>query len=411
MAAFDLAPYGIFHYFDPDKNTWLIPEDVDVSTVTVKDDVLGFLDKSGKEVLSVTRDKMLGSGSFGQTYATLDKVDGHDVVVKIMPIDDFSTHDVAMEVLTQIIVVKETLGYNKAGLKGPFAPRLFMFGRNANSLFIVMERMASEVKPIIKLNTKTAVLTGIIIAVSHILDHLWTTLKFNHRDLKPDNIMISNEGQIRLIDYGTSCLSYGSAQVVPSYGHLRKLFNHCASPSRDLKTLFYYILRHTKYKNMDCGFKHVLRALMFSGNEEPAEWDHVYRAFNYEPTLPNLEPNTVMTVFGSLKFTSEDDCADVEPEWVLLVPELNKGFLAALTPMEFNLIDKEQLLTYLKTYKSARLLRRVSKISTDETIKAFCDEELKNEDLKLNTMERFGGRRRTKKVKRKTLRSRSRKFK
>jgi hypothetical protein len=162
---------------------------------------------------------------------------------------------------------------------------------------------------------------------------------------------------------------------------------------------------------MDCGFKHVLRALMFSGNEEPAEWDHVYRAFNYEPTLPNLEPNTVMTVFGSLKFTSEDDCADVEPEWVLLVPELNKGFLAALTPMEFNLIDKEQLLTYLKTYKSARLLRRVSKISTDETIKAFCDEELKNEDLKLNTMERFGGRRRTKKVKRKTLRSRSRKFK
>ena len=116
-----------------------------------------------------------------------------------------------------------------------------------------------------------------------------------------------------------------------------------------------------------------------------------------------------MTVFGGLKFTSEGDCADVKPEWVLLVPELNKGFLAELTPTEFNLIDKERLLAYLKTYKSARLLRRVSKISTDEAIKAFCEEGLKDNYLELNTTERYGGKRRTRMVKRKTLRNRSKK--
>jgi hypothetical protein len=102
----------------------------------------------------------------------------------------------------------------------------------------------------------------------------------------------------------------------------------------------------------------------------------------------------------------------VEPEWVQLVPELNKGFIASLTPAEFNLIDKGLLLDYLKKYKSARLLRRVLNISSDETIKKYCEEGLKDEDLELNTEGRFGGRRsRRINIKRKGLRRRSRKYK
>jgi hypothetical protein len=413
MAAFDLTPFGIFHYFDPGKGGWLIPEDVSVSKVTTDDStgLLSFSDKSGKTVFSVTCGKILGSGSFGKTYQTLNKVHGFDVVVKIMSADEFSTHSVAMEVLTQIILVKETLGYDTAGVKGPFAPRLFMFGRSDDSLYIVMERLASELKPIIKANTKATLLVGIIIGVSRILEHLWSLLKFNHRDLKPDNIMVSSDGQIRLIDFGTSCLMYGPVEVSPGYGHLRKLFDHCSLPSRDLKTLFYYILKHTKYKDIECGFKRVLRALMFSGEEEPAEWSHVYSAFNAEPALPNLMPSTVITVLSGLKFTDESDCAEVLPEWVYLVQELNKGFLAELTATEFNLIDKGRLLDYLAKHKSVRLLRRVLKISTDDTVKAFCSAGLNDEELELNTEGRFGGRRSRRMNIKKGLRRRSRKYK
>ena len=399
MATIDLAPYGIFHTFDPAAGGWLIPEDVAVARAHFENGELSIFDSSGVAVMTSHVDAVIGVGSFGSTYALTSKINGFDAVVKIMPRDEFDTHSVAVEVLTQIIVVKATEDYDSDGCVGPFAPRVFMFGRDQKSFYFVMERMNADVKTLIKYNTKAKPLIAIFQFIAKVLDILWTKLQFNHRDMKPDNIMINAEGQLRLIDFGTSCLTYGGRELVPGYSHLRKLLETCQSPSRDMKTLFYYVLRHTKYKAMDCPFKRVLKALMFSGEEEPAEWNHIYSSFNAEPVLPNLEPRNCIRVLELLEFRDEKDCAELEPGWVKGLVELNKGLVVHLSVQEFNTLDKGLLLEYLKQHKSARLLRRVSKVTDDASIKAFCEAGLEDQDLNLNTEGRHGGRKKTRRRK------------
>jgi len=147
---------------------------------------------------------------------------------------------------------------------------------------------------------------------------------------------------------------------------------------------------------------------MASGEENPTEWQNTYTAYNMEPELPNLFPENVVTLFSNLHFLGDDACSEIEPSWVLHLAELNRGIISIMTNDEFNLLPKERVLNYLRTYPSVRIFRLVLKKSDDAEIKAFCEKGLKDDDLELDyrpknqhnndtTVSRFGGRRKTRK--------------
>jgi len=394
-----LHPYGIFLDLDSTRKRYPIPEDVKLAKAVPVSDKIALLDESESTLYEFKILTQIGKGAYSDVFATDLRVGGMETVVKRIRVSDYAAEAVATEALTQILIVQATEDYNDGKRKGPFAPRFFCIGYDADFYYLLSERIGASFKDIIEAVVKPSLLMYLFVEVAETMKILWDTVRFNHRDMKFDNIMIDNEGRIRIVDFGLSCLKFGSLQVEPAYSHLRKIFDHCDLRSRDMKTFFNYFLHHTKFKTLNCPLKRIVKALMFSGHEEPSNWEGTYPVFNAEPNLPNMFPETVIDILQSLKFAdAENICSDIQPSWIKHVGELNKGLLKTLTKEELREIPKAQLLEYLENYPSARLFSKIEKTTNDMDIRAFCQKGLNNPNLEFNTETRKGGRRNRRKT-------------
>jgi len=387
-----LHPYGIFLDLDPTTEKRPIPEDVRVSRVEVVGETYVMFDETNAKALEFRMREQLGKGSFSDVFASDLRIDNMETVVKRISISEYSINEVLTEALTHILVFKATEHYREGGLKGPFAPHFFRIGADKDFCYIVNERMHLTLKQVVETVDKPSILMHLFVEVATIMKILWDKIGFNHRDMKFDNIMFDKEGKIRIIDFGFSCLNYGVLQIVPAYSHSRKTLEHCDLRSRDMKTFFHYFINITKFRTFNCPLHRIIKALMFSGGEEPTNWLAVYPVYNAEPNLPNMFPETIINVFKHLRFMEpENMCSEIDPSWVNHIGELNKGLLKTLTKEELNHIQKGVLLDYLTTYPSARLLGKIMRTTDDEEIRLFCEKGLANQNLILNTPTRKGG--------------------
>src|SRR5712691_4766834 len=137
----------------------------------------------------------LGAGGMGEVYRAHDARIGRDVAIKLLTIA-MSRDD---EWLRRFEQEARTAG----GLNHPNLVTIFEFGSHDGIPYIVMEllegRLLREILESGRISLRRAVDYGIQIANGLAAAHEKYVI---HRDLKPDNIIVMNDGRVKILDFG-----------------------------------------------------------------------------------------------------------------------------------------------------------------------------------------------------------------
>ena len=160
--------------------------------------------------------KELGKGEAGATYKAYEKSLGRYVAIKVMhgDLDQDSSH----------IEGFMSEGRALASLDNPNIVRVFSLGQEKNQPYIAMElisgggmeKLFSKEKPLDEVRT-LEIITGVARALRAAGE-----IGLIHGDVKPENIMLSEKGQPKLVDFGIARfgggkISEGDALGTPYY--------------------------------------------------------------------------------------------------------------------------------------------------------------------------------------------------
>lgn len=254
-ASFDLTPYGIPYKLTPSFNfNTMKPENLrkGARILNAAGEVESF--KLGPPPgVKYTVLETLGEGTHGIAY----RVKGPDDVeyaIKFIkePLTSKSEFlEFIKECIIQLLVVQAT----KSKPNGPYAPKIYEVCYNSikGYGYIRSELMKNKLSNLIEAfspDQNDVFVPDALSQIAHMVDDLQTTLQFNHRDLKGDNIMyVPGEGgkrAMRLIDFGLSCITWNGLKISGAEWFDAK--HSCFKKDRDMSQLIFYILRYNAAK-------------------------------------------------------------------------------------------------------------------------------------------------------------------
>jgi len=311
----DLRHYGLGWSIDNKADSVIVPANFlkSISNVTYDSMKNSFnVTRYDGSVVEYLKGARLGAGSYGEVFACSIAGDPKEYIVKY--IADTGIRDVVKEAIVQIIIIEETKHSVKAGgLKGPFAPILYDVGYNPpfKTCYLFSERLPMTLQNFWQhgLTGKSAPVASQIIAemlykIGSILNQLYNSLEFNHRDFKSDNIMVRNVGGVYqpcLIDFGFSCITYGQRKIDCNMTR----FQYCALRRRDLTQLLYEMYR---YYTLTPEIKEMLKSFltfprggrickMWNKECGIGSWGNTYEFLNNKDQNPNGAPAVVHNAF------------------------------------------------------------------------------------------------------------------
>lgn len=203
--------------------------------------------------------KEIGRGTFGVTYL-VRSAEGNLYACKVIKNVSSNSQRVAFfkECLINIILTEES----KDEEHGPYVPRINRVAYNVilHQAFILSEIMHNTLDNVISAfspEENDIIVPDALNKIAKILDFFARTVRFNHRDLKGDNIMYvknaAGERLYRLIDFGFTCITWKDIRI-EGIGYFENS-PRCFKEDRDLSQLVYSILMysgrhltHTLYK-------------------------------------------------------------------------------------------------------------------------------------------------------------------
>ena len=146
--------------------------------------------------------KALGVGAFGLVRLVREKVSGKEFALKQISKVEAKVNQAYDSIMREREILSQAA-------KTPWIVYLHSCFQDAKFLFITMEYLPGGdlMTHLIERNTFTEPETAFIIAeIVEALDYLHVHLGYAHRDLKPDNILFSAQGHLKLVDFGLSSL-------------------------------------------------------------------------------------------------------------------------------------------------------------------------------------------------------------
>jgi len=211
-----------------------------------KPNVLVFI--SREDTIKYTKKQDKNSGKYGEVSIYTDP-SGKQVAIKKLNFDPsnvfIQTHNFLRECIIQIILAETSRQYNQVNLG---VPELYKLGISVdrNKGFIVSELMEDTLFKLLLTKDDEevdSIVPDMLLQVADTLDFFQKTLRFNHRDLKRDNIMykmVDGHPIYKLIDFGYSCLRWNQLSIeTTTYP-----FTSCFREGRDVSQLLYDFLLH-----------------------------------------------------------------------------------------------------------------------------------------------------------------------